>query len=202
MMKTTVCALVMLGGMAGHSPAPTVATGGEPAPDFTLGDTRGVEHKLSDSQGKIVILEWINHDCPFVRKHYDTDNMQSMQRKYTEKGVVWFSVCSSAPGKQGHFSAGKWNELTEAKKAAPTAVLLDPDGTVGRMYQAKTTPQMYVIDAEGVLVYQGAIDDKRSTRKEDVPTARNYAAEALDALLGGTPIETSSTQPYGCTVKY
>lgn len=175
---------------------------GEPAPDFTLKDINGVEHKLSDYRGKTVVLEWINHECPFVVKHYKKGHMQALQKEARDQGAVWLSICSSAPGKQGHFSPEEWRKLNEDKKGNATAVLLDEEGSVGRRYGAKTTPHMYVIDGNGILVYQGAIDSKRSTDPDDIPNSRNYVREALEDLAAGRPIRTPQTPPYGCSVKY
>ena len=185
-------------------PAPAFADGvvGKAAPAFTLTDTMGQKRSLSDFAGKTVVLEWLNHDCPFVRKHYGSGNMQALQTKETAAGVVWLSVVSSATGKEGNYSPEKLNELTAAKGAKPTAVLLDPDGTAGRAYGAKTTPHMFVIDGKGMLVYAGAIDDKPSTDPADVKTARNYVAAALDELRAGKPVSVASTTAYGCGVKY
>ena len=185
-------------------PAPAFADGvvGKAAPAFTLTDTMGQKRSLSDFAGKAVVLEWLNHDCPFVRKHYGSGNMQALQTKETAAGVVWLSVVSSATGKEGNYSPEKLNELTAAKGAKPTAVLLDPDGTAGRAYGAKTTPHMFVIDGKGMLVYAGAIDDKPSTDPADVKTARNYVAAALDELRAGKPVSVASTTAYGCGVKY
>jgi peroxiredoxin len=178
------------------------ATVGQPAPGFTLTDTNGKEHNLSDFKGKHVVLEWINHDCPFVKKHYNEGHMQQLQKDYTGKGVVWLSICSSAEGKQGHYSPDKWNAVTAEKGAKPTAVLLDADGTVGKAYAAKTTPHMYVIDPEGILIYAGAIDSVRSTNPGDIEGAENYVRSALDSALAGNKVATPSTPPYGCSVKY
>ncbi|HYC23214.1 MAG TPA: thioredoxin family protein [Candidatus Bathyarchaeia archaeon] len=175
---------------------------GQPAPAFTLNDVDGKPHSLAADQGKIVVLEWFNYDCPFTRKHYDSGNMQALQKKYTGKGIVWLSINSSAPGKQGNYPADKMKQLAAARGAAPTAVLLDPDGAVGMSYGAKTTPHMFVVDRTGVLVYDGAIDDRPSTDQADVQGARNYVALALDELLAGKPVSTASTTPYGCSVKY
>lgn len=175
---------------------------GQPAPDFTLTDIDGASHTLSGLRGKVVVLEWTNYDCPFVKKHYGTDNMQSIQKQYTEQGVVWFSICSSAPGKQGNYPAEKWPDLMKEKDSAPTAVLLDADGVVGRLYGAKTTPHMFVVDAGGVLVYAGAIDDNAAADPSTVEGAHNYVRAALDAVKAGQPVEKASTQPYGCSVKY
>lgn len=175
---------------------------GQEAPAFTLPAADGETHSLADFRGQVVVLEWVNHDCPFVKKHYGSGNMQALQEKYTGEGVVWLSVNSSAPGKQGHVTPEQALELTAEKNAAPTAVLLDPEGDVGQSYGARTTPHMYVIDEDGVLVYMGAIDDRPTTDLDDVEGATNYVTAALDAVLaGGTP-ETQVTKPYGCSVKY
>ncbi len=175
---------------------------GSAAPDFTLKDTKGIQHSLSDFQGKFVVLEWTNFGCPFVRKHYDSNNMQSLQKKYAKKGVVWLSICSSAEGKQGNFTPEKWNELIEEKGAAPTAVLLDEEGEVGRLYGAKTTPDMFIIDKQGNLVYRGAIDSIKSVDQSDIQRATNYVSAALDLTMAGKPVKNASTKPYGCSVKY
>lgn len=175
---------------------------GKAAPDFTLPDTEGKTHKLSDLRGKYVVLEWVNYDCPFVAKHYKSGNMQSLQKKYTGQGVVWFSVCSSAPGKQGNFPIDKIKSMKKEKEAAYTAYLIDESGDVGRAYEARTTPHMYIINPEGVLLYAGGIDDKPSTDLKDIKTANNYLATMLDDLLAGKEVQPLSTKPYGCSVKY
>jgi len=175
---------------------------GLPAPDFTATDTAGDSHSLADFAGRTVVLEWTNHDCPFVIKHYGSGNMQALQTRYTDQGVVWLTVISSAPGKQGYVTAEQADELTETRGAAPTAVLLDPEGTFGRTFDARVTPHMYVIDPEGVLVYMGGIDSIRSADPADIPRATPYVVNALDALLAGEPIPDPVTQAYGCTVKY
>lgn len=175
---------------------------GNPAPEFTLTDSNGKSHNLSDYRGKYVILEWINHGCPFVVKHYSSGNMQALQKEYTGKDVIWFSVCSSAEGKQGYMSNEEWNTTVLEKGASPTAVLIDEDGTVGKMYDARTTPHMYVIDPEGKLIYQGAIDDKRSTDVADIATSENYVRTTLTKAMAGEAIDKAQTQPYGCSVKY
>ena len=182
--------------------AASTAQVGQPAPDFTLTDTKGVERKLSALRGKTVVLEWTNHDCPFVRKHYDSGNMQSLQRDAEKAGVVWLSVISSAPGEQGQVDATKANELTVSRNAAPAGVLLDPSGKLGRAYGAQTTPHMYVIDATGVLRYAGGIDSIASTSKDDLAKAQPYFKEALLAVTKGEPVKTAVTRPYGCSVKY
>jgi peroxiredoxin len=172
------------------------------APAFTLTDTNGTEHSLSDFEGKVVVLEWFNHGCPFVKKFYDKGNMQDLQKTYTDKGVVWLAIISSAEGKQGYDSAEGHNKTAKEKGTNATAILIDADGKVGKAYDAKTTPHMYVIDTEGNLVYQGAIDDKRSTNPADIPDSKNYVAAALDSVLAGEAVEVSTTTAYGCGVKY
>lgn len=175
---------------------------GAAAPTFTLPDTYGNQHALSDHLGKWVILEWLNYECPFVRKHYDGQNMQSLQKKYAEQGVVWFSVVSSAPGKQGYHEPDEMNAISAENGNAAKAVLLDPDGTVGMMYGAKTTPQMYVINPEGVLLYNGAIDDRPSARASSLEGATNFLVQAMTEAMAGQPVSVPTTQPYGCSVKY
>ena len=175
---------------------------GQPAPAFTLTDSNGQSHSLSDFKGKFVVLEWLNHGCPFVKKHYDSGNMQNLQKEYTGKEVVWLSIASSAPGKQGHMSPAETNQAKEEKGSAATAVLLDEDGTVGQLYGAKVTPELYVINPEGDLIYAGAIDDKRSVDAADVEGATNYVKQALDEALAGQPVSNSKTEAYGCSVKY
>ncbi|MUH01012.1 redoxin domain-containing protein [Scytonema sp. UIC 10036] len=175
---------------------------GSPAPEFTATDSNGKSHKLSDFKGKTVVLEWTNHQCPFVRKHYDSNNMQQLQKDATSKGVVWLSVISSAQGQQGYVTPQEANQLTKSRSASPTAVLLDPNGEIGRLYQARTTPHMYVIDSKGVLQYAGAIDDKPSTNAADVKSSKNYVSDAVNSVLQGKAVANSTTQPYGCSVKY
>lgn len=174
----------------------------EPAPNFTLKDSNGKEHSLSDFKDKIVVLEWINFECPFVKKHYNSNNMQMLQEKYGEKGIVWLAICSSAKSKQGNFSNKEINERTKSNKAKYAAYLVDEDGKVGKMYGAKTTPHMYIIDMNGKLVYAGAIDDKPSTDMDDIESAKNYVSAALDELLEGKEVSIQSSTPYGCSVKY
>lgn len=175
---------------------------GKAAPDFTLTSTDGKTHSLKDFRGKTVVLEWLNHDCPYVKKHYSVGNMQKLQKDYTAKGVVWLSINSSAPGKQGNFPADEANKLSKEKGAAPTAVLVDETGATGKAYGAKTTPHMYVVNAEGLLAYNGAIDDKSSSDSEDIKTAKNYVSAALDEVLAGKKVSVASSKPYGCSVKY
>ena len=174
----------------------------ESAPEFKLTGSNGSEHSLSDFKGKIVVLEWINYDCPFVKKHYDSKNMQSLQEKYTKEGIIWLAICSSNKGKQGNFSVEEINKRTNEHGAKFTAYLIDEDGKVGKMYGAKTTPHMYIIDKSGMLVYAGGIDDIASTDVDDIQDAKNYVASALDELLAGKEVSVQSSTPYGCSVKY
>lgn len=175
---------------------------GKPAPDFTGTDTKGVTHKLSDFKGKNVVLEWTNPGCPFVVKHYDSKNMQKLQEKYTAQDVVWLSINSSAIGKEGNMTPEESNQYITEKGAKATTRIIDADGTIGKLYDAKTTPHMFVIDKEGTLVYMGAIDSDSSFKPESIPGATNYVAAALDSLAAGKPVEVASTKPYGCGVKY
>ena len=172
------------------------------APAFTLQNSQGEAVSLSDYKGKYVILEWTNHQCPYVVKHYGSDNMQSLQKKYTDEDVVWLSIISSAPGKQGYVSAEEANQLSADRNAAPTHVLFDPEGEVGKMYAAKTTPHMYIIDQEGELRYAGAIDSIKSANPADIPKAVNYVSASMNALNSGKSPEKTLTPPYGCSIKY
>lgn len=180
-------------------PSPTP---GAPAPLFTLVDTDGVEHSLSEYAGRTVVLEWLNYDCPFVGKHYGGGNMQALQERYTGDDAVWLSIVSSAPGEQGYFEPDAMNARTEAEGGRQTAVLLDPSGEVGRLYDARTTPHMFVIDTEGRVVYNGAIDDTPTADQADLATAQSYVVPAIAAALEGRAADPATTQPYGCSVKY
>jgi peroxiredoxin len=175
---------------------------GAQAPDFTLPDAQGSNHSLSDFRGKWVVLEWVNYDCPFVKKHYGSGNMQKLQADARAKGAAWLSINSSAPGKQGHFEGAELGRRMAAVKAQPDFYLQDPEGKVGKAYNAKTTPTLFVIDPQGKVVYAGAIDDKPSTDQEDIPKAKNYVRVALDAAMAGKPVETASAPSYGCGIKY
>ncbi len=199
-MLTAILVSVFISIMASQLQAQPVVN--QEVPDFTLMDSMGKKHAVSDFRGSFVVLEWINPDCPFVRKHYDSGNIQSLQKKYTDKGVVWLSVASSAPGKQGYYSADEWNQIVVDKKAHSTAVLLDSQGVVGKKYEARTTPHMFVINPKGILIYQGAIDSINSTNTADISQAENYVQEALDAAMNGKEVKNSSTKSYGCSVKY
>jgi hypothetical protein len=178
------------------------ATVDQPAPAFTANTADGKTISLDSLKGKTVVLEWTNHDCPFVKKHYDSGNMQSLQKDATAKGVVWLQVISSAPGKQGYVDGATAMKLNSARSAVPTATLLDPDGKLGKLYEAKTTPHMYIIDAKGVLVYKGGIDSIASSDKADIAKAEPYVTEALSSLAAGKKVAANNTKPYGCSVKY
>lgn len=172
------------------------------APAFTLADQAGKKHNLSDFKGKYVVLEWWNYQCPFVVKHYKEGHMQKLQDKWTEKDVVWLKINSSAPGKQGHVSAERAAELKKQMEVKATAILLDHDGAVGRKFEAKVTPHMFVINPEGAIIYDGAIDSIRSSNPEDIAKAENYVDKALTEAKAGKAVTTPKTQPYGCSVKY
>jgi hypothetical protein len=198
----TGLAVLVKGSLVSPAPAGAAPKVGVAAPSFTATSTGGKAVSLAEQRGKIVVLEWTNHDCPYVVKHYSTGNMQALQKDAVGQGVVWLTMISSAPGTQGHVSPSQADELTTSRKAGPTAVLLDPTGVVGKMYGATNTPHMYVIDQAGTLMYAGAIDDRPTTRRGDVQGAHNYVREALQAVAAGQPVKTPVTRAYGCTVKY
>ncbi len=175
---------------------------GKAAPAFTAVDSNGKTHELSSFKGKFVVLEWLNHGCPYVKKHYGAKNMQALQAEFTGKDVVWLSIISSAEGKQGYSTPEEANAGLAAHGAKPTALLLDPKGEVGKLYGAKTTPHMFVIDPAGNLIYKGAIDSVKSTDADDIPGATNYVRAALTEAMAGKPVTTTETKPYGCSVKY
>lgn len=200
--RRTVIAAFVFGAMATAIPAGATPVPGQAAPGFAGVNSLGEAVSLADFEGQKVILEWTNHDCPYVKKHYETGNMQQLQRDMTAEGVVWLTVISSAPGTQGHVSAAEANTLTESRDAAPTHVILDPDGVIGRSYEARTTPHMFLIDEDQELQYMGAIDDKPSTRHSTVDGAKNYLRNAYAQVSAGDAVSEASTQPYGCSVKY
>lgn len=175
---------------------------GEKAPDFTLMDSNGKAHKLSDYKGKYIVLEWVNYDCPFVVKQYQSGKMQQLQKQYTAKNIIWLSINSSAPGKQGHFSPAQINQRMSKAQAVPTAYLIDSNGKVGRLYGARATPQMFILDPNQNLIYEGAIDSIRSVDSADVAKAKNYVELSLEAALAGKPVPVPVTAEYGCSVKY
>lgn len=178
------------------------ASVGSAAPTFTGKDSQGKTQALAQYRGKYVVLEWTNRECPYTKKQYDSGNMQALQREWTAKGVVWLTVLSSAQGEQGYLDADQENAQIEKVHAHPTAAILDPSGTIGRAYGAKTTPHMFVIDPSGKLIYDGAVDDKPTTDTADVKGAKNYVSAALTEAMAGRTVEVASTRPYGCSVKY
>ena len=175
---------------------------GSAAPDFSVSDSKGKTHALSQYKGKHVVLEWFNPECPFVKKHYGSGNMQKLQEEFTGKGVVWLAIDSAAPGLEGNLTPEQANAKMAEWKTHSTALLLDPDGKVGRLYGAKNTPHMFVINPEGKIVYEGAIDSKASANPDDIASSTNYVKAALDESLAGKPVSTANTKPYGCSVKY
>jgi hypothetical protein len=196
-----IVALVGMVGILDTAASPALQIG-QPAPDFTTQDSKGTQVQLSQYHGKTVVLEWTNADCPFTRKHYDSGNMQSVQSLAQRDGVIWLSIVSSAPGKQGYVNGPAADVLTQSRKAAPTAVLLDPSGTVGRLYGAKTTPHMFVIDKSGALQYMGGMDSLATTDAGDIAKAEPYLKEAMVAVEQGKAPLHALTKPYGCSIKY
>jgi len=199
-----VAAVAALGGaflLNGGEALASVATGAQ-APAFSVQDASGATRTLAEFSGRTVVLEWTNDGCPYVRKHYDSNTMQTLQRDATGGGIVWLQVISSAPGEQGHLDAAGARARVQTDNAAPTATLLDPSGAMGRAYGARTTPHMYVINAQGVLVYQGAIDDRPSARPASLEGATSYVRAALTDIEAGRAVQTAETTPYGCGVKY
>src|SRR4030081_1512973 len=175
---------------------------GSAAPDFSLADAKGQTHSLSQYKGKYVVLEWFNPECPFVKKHYGSDNIQKLQREYTGKGVVWLTIDSNAPGTEGNLPPEQAQKVMASWKTKQTALLLDPESNVAKLYGAKNTPDMVVISPEGKIVYEGAIDSKASPNPADIPSSTNYVKAALDESLAGKPVSNAQTKPYGCSVKY
>jgi peroxiredoxin len=186
--------------MAGLSQAEVEV--GKPAPTFKEVDQSGKTHSLSDFKGEWVVLEWYNEGCPYVKKHYGSGNMQGIQKKYTAKGVKWLTVATSPEGKQGYVDPKTAAAHMKSAGMSSSALLLDPDGTMGRSYDAKTTPHMFIIDPKGTVVYAGAIDSNDSSDPDTIPSATNYVVDALDAALAGKPVKVASSKPYGCSVKY
>jgi peroxiredoxin len=175
---------------------------GDAAPDFSGVDSKGKTHELSEYKGKYVVLEWHNQGCPYTKKHYVSGNMQSLQKEWTAKGVIWLTVISSAPGLQGYVTPAEENSYLSKMHAVPTAVLLDPSGEIAHLYDAKTTPHMFVIDPSGKLIYQGAIDDHATTDASDIAQSKNYVSDALTESMQGKSIATAYSRPYGCSIKY
>jgi peroxiredoxin len=175
---------------------------GETAPAFTSTDTYGHQHSLRQYKGKFIVLEWTNQGCPYTQKHYNSGNMQRLQKEWTSRGVVWLTVISSAPGQQGYVTAEQENDYVKRMGASPTVVLLDPKGDLGHLYGAKTTPHMFVISPQGELIYDGAIDDKPTTDQSDIAGAKNYVTAALEEAMASRPVQIATNRPYGCSVKY
>jgi peroxiredoxin len=175
---------------------------GTAAPDFSLTDAKGKTHSLSQYKGKYVVLEWFNPECPFVKKHYGSGNMQKLQEEYTTKGIVWLTIDSSAPGTEGSLTPEQAEKKIAEWKTRQSALLLDPEGKAGRAYGAKNTPDMIVINPEGKIIYEGAIDSKATPNPADIPSSTNYVKVALDESLAGKQVTTTATKPYGCSVKY
>jgi len=175
---------------------------GESAPNFQATDSNGQGHQLSQYHGKFVVLEWHNNGCPYTQKHYESGNMQRLQKEWTSKGVIWLTVISSAAGQQGYVTAAQENEYLKKMNAGPTAALLDPQGEVGRLYAAKTTPHMFIINPAGALIYDGAIDDKPTTEESDIASSKNYVSQALEEATAGKTVSVPTSRPYGCSVKY
>ncbi len=201
-----IAAAVLAAGVFGASTffggtAAAIETG-QRAPAFSVRDASGATRTLSEFSGRTVVLEWTNHGCPYVRKHYDAGNMQTLQRQAAEDGVVWLQIISSRPNAQGYLDAAGARARVATDNAAPAATLLDPDGVMGRAYDARVTPHMYIINPQGVIVYQGAIDDRPSARPASLEGATNYVSAALADLAAGRAVQTTDTTPYGCTVKY
>jgi len=192
----TVCAAMPAAARGGSAVVDSVA------PAFSLTDAHGKQHALGDYRGKYVILEWVNFGCPFVGKHYGSGSMQALQRTMTERGAVWLSICSSAPGRQGYYEGEALLEKISQEHASPTAYLVDAEGKVGMLYGAKSTPTIAIIDPRGVLIYEGGIDNIASTDQADIPKATNYVTEVMNAVRDGKPVPVRTTRSYGCSIKY
>ncbi len=201
-MKTKLLLTAVATFIAGAIYAAEVPPVGTAAPDFSLTDSNGKAHSLSQYKGKYVVLEWFNPECPFVKKHYGSDNMQKLQQEYTSKGVVWLTIDSNAPGAEGNMTPEQAQKIMSSWKTHQTALLLDPESKVARSYGAKNTPDMIVINPEGKIVYEGAIDNKPTPNPNDIPSSTNYVKAALDESLAGKPVSNPTTKPYGCSVKY
>lgn len=197
LLLTAIASLIVGSLIAAESPKV-----GSAAPDFSLADAKGKTHSVSEYKGKWVVLEWFNPECPFVKKHYLSGNMQKLQKEFTGKGVVWMSIDSSAPGKEGNLTPEAASKQMDDWKIDASALLLDPEGKAGQAYGAKNTPHMFVINPEGKIVYEGAIDDRASANPADIAKATNYVRAALDEAMAGKPVTTANTKPYGCSVKY
>jgi alkyl hydroperoxide reductase subunit AhpC len=202
MKRSTLCRFLVVLVLCAVPLLVAAARVGDSAPEFTATASNGKTVRLTDYRGKYVVLEWHNNGCPYVGKHYNSGNMQRLQKQWTSQGVVWLTILSSAPGKQGYVTASEENNYLTKMQAAPTAALLDPNGEIGHLYDAKTSPQMVVINPQGVVIYSGAIDDRPTTDLQDVQGATNYVSLALEQAMAGKPVQTPATRPYGCSVKY
>src|SRR5216110_1853891 len=199
-MKITLAVLTSMIATAAFALEPPAV--GSAAPGFSLPDAKGQAHSLSQYKGKYVVLEWFNPECPFVKKHYGGGNMQKLQDEFTGKGVVWLTVDSNAPGTEGNITADQAKKIMDSWKTKQTALLLDPESKVAKLYGAKNTPNMVIINPEGKIVYEGAIDSKATPNPADIPSSTNYVKEALEESLAGKPVSNANTKPYGCSVKY
>ena len=200
--RRSAIALAFAAGLFAHAAAYATSEVGSPAPNFAGVDSNGKSHQLSDYRGKFVVLEWTNKDCPYTRKHYISGNMQALQKQWEAKGVVWLTILSSAEGQEGYMTGAEENAYMSKVHAEPTAAILDPEGKIGRGYEAKTTPHMFVIDPAGKLIYKGAIDDHPTTHPEDIKRSTNYVSKVLGEAMTGKPVSTPFSPAYGCGVKY
>lgn len=180
----------------------TQAVVGDLAPNFDLDDSQGNHITLGDYKGKFVVLEWTDFECPFVQKHYTSGNMQQLQKDYRAKDVVWLTICSSTPDEEGYYTGQHLTDMLNDLKWDGTDYLIDPNKKAAMLYKVSTTPEMYVINPQGILIYAGAIDDKATSDVEDIPYAKNYVAQALDDALLGNQVQVNSTEPYGCPINY
>jgi len=202
MRRSRLSLLVALVSLFSAAVAANAARVGDPAPDFNGVDSQGRPQNLASYRGKFVVLEWTNNGCPYTQKHYESGNMQSLQKEWTGKGVVWLTMLSSAPGEQGFMTPAQENQYIAREHAAPTAAILDSHGAIGHEYDAKTTPHMFIIDPSGRLIYEGAIDDHATPNPSDIKQSKNYVSDALRESMGGKQVTTSYTRPYGCSIKY
>lgn len=197
-----ICLSLLIAVFTASAPIARALPPGSMAPDFKGTDSNGVQHNLSEYRGKFVVLEWANRGCPYEQKHYKSGNMESLQKQWTDKGVVWLSILSDGPGQQGYVTPAQENDYLKTMHASPTAALLDPTGSIGHLYDARTTPHIFVIDPAGKLIYQGALDDKPTPDPASLKTADNYLNDALSAAMTGKPVAVAVTKPYGCAVHY
>ena len=201
-MKTKLILTAVTTLAAGALYAADIPPVGSTAPDFAAPDANGKTQSLSQYKGKYVVLEWFNPECPFVKKHYGGGNMQKLQDEFTGKGVVWLTIDSNAPGTEGSISAEQAKKIMDSWKTKQTALVLDPESKIAKLYGAKNTPNMVIINPEGKIVYEGAIDSKATPNPADIPSSTNYVKSALDESLAGKPVSNAQTKPYGCSVKY